>query len=202
MPEQLQKMKENLFEEYTNNYMEILSSDNTLVCDIVIKKTNYRVTFKKDQYYHTHINCSLNYVNISEKPLGFDKNLEKLKKSLKNTLKNMVKLSGERSPDIIWVNDSQVLDLSAKLYEEIHKLENLLRYFIDISMNKRLGFDWWEKYVDSTLKNKYKDRHGEFCKIETDLNDVNTKLSCIDVDDLIKILEIKISISKDSPKIQ
>lgn len=186
------KLKDDFEFEFKEKYnlKEIYSNDLQLVIDMELNSLSYSILFEID-YCKRYLNCQINNI-VKNKTVNYDKNLEKIKLFSKNKLKEMMKAKRNKIFKIIWLEDTQVLELSRNLYFKIHKVESLLRSFIDVSMIKNIGYNWWNEIVSDEIKFKYKKREGDYHFIEKDLNDIKTELFSIDVDDLIEILETKI----------
>ena len=63
-----------------------------------------------------------------------------IKLFLKDAIKFHFKSTYKKDFKILWLEDLQILELSQKLYYEIHKTEASLRGFINTSMVKFFGY--------------------------------------------------------------
>ncbi len=154
-----------------------------------LEENKYKVILSLEKFDLRHLNIEIKHDRI-EPNKGYDINLENLKLLIKTKLKEI--WNKTERPKIIWSEDIQVLQLSQILYYKINKVENRLRNFINISMTKLFGFNWWNELVPNEIKQKYLDRQKDFVGIAPEFKDVISHLLSIDVDDLIEILQIEI----------
>ena len=107
-------------------------------------------------------------------------------------LKLNIKKSVKRDWDkIIWLVDKDSECLSIELYPQIYKIENLMREVLNEVMNKQYGTTWWDTFAPTNIRKKHSDRLKEFkAKIQS-FNDVDERLMCIDISDLLELMTLK-----------
>ncbi|SDE12087.1 hypothetical protein SAMN04487777_10733 [Priestia aryabhattai B8W22] len=192
------KPKDDLKENYVEETLEILNLGSSEVTDINIYEKGIRewkvVIAKGDSKYFLQIflntyNKIKNLVfklepqKISEKI--FDKKLYELKLLVKNHFRRDWE-------ECVWIEDEQSTGFAKELYGKIHRVENSLRYFINVVMIRTFGVSWWETYVPYNLKEKYTQRYKGYKSVSPSFTNVSDRLISIDTDDLLSIMENKI----------
>ncbi|MGZ0876786.1 hypothetical protein ACWZQY_012565 [Priestia megaterium] len=117
--------------------------------------------------------------------IGFEQNIH----DLKYKIKNLIIRDWE---ECIWFEDEQSTALCNELYSSINSIENKFRNFINEVLAKVFGSNWWAKIAPKSLKNKFEKRIKQYRKDITEFHNVNIYLLGLDIDDLLKVIDISI----------
>lgn len=179
-------------------------------CTVIIQNSTiceFRLEYKSGQKYFvtcnlvTHKTVQLVITIEPQKESGtYDFQLEHIKIRLKDLLI-------KTWDSCIWLADSQVLELSATLYTNIHRTESKLREFINSSMVALFGITWWEEYVQPNLRNVYdthRQRQRPYKRDVPSFANVDDSLLSINTDDLWSLMNLKVTkwAPKDDPSLE
>ena len=161
----------------------------SLTCTLCVEyepDVEYRVQMEVS----THIATQMVVLIESQKHSGeYDLQLEHMKIQLKDWLL-------KTWDHCIWLTDDQVLELSAKLYSQIHRTENRVRQFTNSVMISLFGVSWWDNLVRPHLNNvwkKHQSRQAEYKRDVPKFKNVSDNLLGINTDDLWSILTLKLT---------
>lgn len=107
---------------------------------------------------------------------------------LKIECKRMMKSLGR---GCVWLRDAQAEHMATRLYQEVHKTENLFRELIYVIMMGIKGQTWWSELVPKNIRDLSEKRRGNYKKAVADFSDVNDELLHTDIDHLIEIVQAK-----------
>lgn len=151
-------------------------------------------TYKNTKQLKININSNITKQELESNTINKSKNFtEQLKICLKDNILYSDYKKGEKEWEkCIWLLDKQSEIYASNLYIKIYMTENLLREFINNVMIRIYGVNWWNEVIpenirfkkDSSKINAYKDTVYS-------LKDIDEILMCLDIVDLIDILELK-----------
>ncbi|MGH0970925.1 hypothetical protein ACQVT2_14375 [Bacillus paranthracis] len=149
----------------------------------------YLVDFSFRTYSSLQLRVQI-HTEFEGNSIGFEQNIH----DLKYKIKNLIIRDWE---ECIWFEDEQSTALCNELYSNINSIENKFRNFINEVLAKVFGSNWWAKIAPNSLKTKFEKRIKQYRKDITEFNNVNIYLLGLDIDDLLKV--INISIEKWNP---